>query len=240
MRKPHGNKKGETGNALFLILIAVALFAALSYAVTRSGSGGGDVDREEVQIKLAEVSNYFAAIDAAIQRLRLRGVAFEDLDFLSDQRFAVDGSVTPRDNDKCSDPSCEIFSPGGGGVSYRNFYEMAQYDPLPENFQSSWLAPGELSAWMVPIDGLGTSDAELLILINAVQQPYCIAYNRRFDLPDLITLNTSGRVIFHSDNTDDAPLESYDGVVTGEMSFCARRPHSSVPFYNLFHVAVVR
>ena len=53
----------EKGNVLFLILIAVALFAALSYAVTQSSrSGGGDANNETSLINSAQVTQYPASV----------------------------------------------------------------------------------------------------------------------------------------------------------------------------------
>lgn len=65
--------RGERGNALFLILIAVALFAALSYAITQSGRGSGTVDRESAIIAAGQVTDYPASLRTAITRMIITG-----------------------------------------------------------------------------------------------------------------------------------------------------------------------
>ena len=70
------NRDSERGNVLFLILIAVALFAALSYAVTQSSrSGGGDAGKETNLVNSAQLTQYPAGIRTAIVRMIVGGTA---------------------------------------------------------------------------------------------------------------------------------------------------------------------
>ena len=103
-------RSGERGNVLFLILIAVALFAALSYAVTQSSrSGGGDANSETNLINSATLTQYPAGVRTAIIRMMIsNNVDVADLSFNVPSDF---GNLTPNE-------AHGVFHPSGGGATY--------------------------------------------------------------------------------------------------------------------------
>lgn len=74
--------RSENGNVLFLILIAVALFAGLSYAVTQSQRGSGnDVTSEKLSMRASAMLQYATSVRAAVHRMVIFGVDPADLNF---------------------------------------------------------------------------------------------------------------------------------------------------------------
>lgn len=93
----------EEGNALFLVLIAVALFAALSYAITSSGRGSGTVDKETSMVAAGTVVQYPAGLRAAVNRMLITGTPSQ--------------GVTGIDVTNVSGGVNQLFDPAGGGAS---------------------------------------------------------------------------------------------------------------------------
>lgn len=98
------NKRHQRGNALFLILIAVALFAALSYVITQSGRGSGTLDKETALISAGQLTEYPATLRAAATRMIITGLA------TSSGTTGVDLDTTP------SGATNQIFDSAGGGM----------------------------------------------------------------------------------------------------------------------------
>lgn len=101
----------ENGNVLFLILIAVALFAALSYAVTSSTrSGGGDASKETLVVQSSTIIQYATAIQTAMQRMQIsKGCDYTQIDFTPPSWASF--ATAPVE--------CKVFHPDGGGVPYQ-------------------------------------------------------------------------------------------------------------------------
>lgn len=115
--------QAQRGNVLFLILIAVALFAALSYAVTQSGRGSGSTDKERALIEAAKAVQYASALRTAAVRMILMGTNVDNIQFGTNDA----GGVIP-----CTSGADCLFAPEGGGVPWNpltGFMEFGYYNP---------------------------------------------------------------------------------------------------------------
>lgn len=98
MRANRACRTSERGNILFLILLAVVLFAALSYAVTQSMRGGGkDASPEKLELTYSKIQNVLALITIEAQRKRIVSCSYLD--------------ISNNTN------ACGIFQGSGGGIA---------------------------------------------------------------------------------------------------------------------------
>ena len=171
------------GNVLFLILIAVALFAALAYAVTSSSrSGTGDVSREKADLIASQIEQYTASMAITVTRMTMAGATLDQLlfDCVDSQDRLGFGCTDPLSSWSDLDPAnlpFEMFHPSGGNVSVQT--------PKSFSFTNTnsqvWVTGG------VQISGVGTtyvnptisSGADLVLLSIYVPQSICEAINRK-------------------------------------------------------------
>ncbi len=164
MTKNCNNRKSEKGNVLFLILIAVALFAALSYAVTQSTrSGGGSTEREKAILSSASMTQGPTAMRTALIRMVLGGVDVADLLFNTPSTF---GAV--------SDKGLLVFHPTGGGA----VYQRAPADLMTGQNQGTWFYNASFDIPEIGTDGSGGND--IIAFLPGVTTSVCRQVNEEF------------------------------------------------------------
>ncbi len=162
-------RHAESGNVLFLILIAVVLFAALSYAVSQTmrSSGSSGTAQESGKIDSAYLLQFPTSVRQAIVRMKLaRSYTNEDISFVhpGDTTYGTFGT----------NPTKEVFHPQGGAVVY-------QAPPAQINDGTQWVFNGDIE-----INGQGTtagtsSSSDLVAFLPGVRQDVCRYLNQGFD-----------------------------------------------------------
>ncbi len=167
------NLSSAKGNALFLILIAVALFAALSYAVTQSGRGGGSIQREQTAIQAAQVLQYLQYVKHSHDRLRIALSATQ-------VRFSVpDATEAGRvyvGNTFIAGNAVGLYDADGGAMQYQkvptSWQEQAYAgysDALSYNVQALEIAGAEL----------GSPAADEYLVMKYLSKGICEEINQR-------------------------------------------------------------
>lgn len=178
----HNQRRSQSGNVLFLILIAVMLFAALSYVVaTATRSSGGDGREENTSLRASQIIQFATFAEQAVLRMRFRGVEDEQFCFHHDGWGHNDYYHAGCDNVRN-----QVFSthPDGGGVSW-------SMPPQNSNDGSPWYFPanvciaglGKSVVDNCHTDGTGDSEDIVLILPN-VDRAVCAAINNNLSIPN--------------------------------------------------------
>ncbi len=228
-------KKSQSGNVLFLILIAVALFAALSYAVTSSTrTGGGSADSETNLISSAQITQYPSAVSTAVVRMIISGATAEEI------RFNRPSEYTELDT-----VDIGVFHPSGGAATYI----PAPADVMAGASAGQWVFNAELEIPEIGLAGAGGND--IIAYLVGMKQSICRKINEEHGLGSVIPVLSADRSgqyterMFDDGSTDytfptgDVPdIDDGSGSFDGQPFGCFQ--NAGAGDYVYYHVIVER
>ncbi|MDH5722470.1 MAG: hypothetical protein OEY94_04000 [Alphaproteobacteria bacterium] len=228
--------KNEQGNVLFLILIAVALFAALSYAVTSSTrSGGGDAGSESNLISSAQITQYPASVNTAIMRMVVSGTSVSEIRFNRPSEFGTLDST-----------SIGVFHPAGGGANYIK----APADIMVSGNPGDWTFNGGLEVPQIGLAGANGGN-DIIAYLVGIKSAICSKINEKYALPTTPPVLTADRsALFNTrmyDNgttdyvlpvTDQPDIADATNAFDGQPFGCFQNPTTND--YVYYHVIVDR
>lgn len=221
--------KHQNGNALWFILLAVALIAALTATITGSSDTteqGGNI--EQLRIQASEILRFTKGVETAVTQLRMQGGAGEN-----DISYQNDETGTTYANSNCSGDGCMIFDSSGAGIGYKI--------PPPGWFNRGSSGEDGYGTWEFAatnnVEGVGTSDPDIVIYIGWLRKVLCEEINYMLgvaspplDVDDFDSTAFQGTV-------PSSASGSFDGL-SGVKSGCIQADgHRGYTFY---HVLVER
>lgn len=170
----------ESGNALWFILLAIALLVALTFAITRTSETTEQTgSRDRNRIQATDILRQAKSIEQAVDKMRIAGLSENDISF--DNSF-----ISGYANTRCTQgDKCKIFHASGGGLTYK------VPDPAwLDTDESSETAP-EYGYWYfygtscVPNIGTGESGCiasesatDLIVGLPWIREDLCVEINR--------------------------------------------------------------
>ncbi len=168
----------ERGNVLFLILIAVALFAALSFAVTQSlRNTPQDPQGDTRKLGAATLIQHTNFVAQAVQTMAMRRIAAEN--------FCFDSPLWGHNNyyhAACDNAANKVFGTAASGGA------GATVVPVPKgiNDGSPWYITGQscIIEAEQTCNSNGNQDEDIILFVPNVYREVCIALNERLGVPN--------------------------------------------------------
>ena len=172
----------QRGNILFLILLAIVLFAALSYAVTSSVNGGTkDVSNEKAATTAAQIINMIGLQEPELMRfMERKNLKIHQIDFMGTLGTADSSGNSPN----CNSTDCDFWSGNGGGVTAPILPATAA-DPATLGSYCAYggnmyrMDDDRLRPFMMVISatGVGTQASDLVLFYHCISPKVCAEIN---------------------------------------------------------------
>lgn len=118
--------KGQKGNILFIIIVAIGLLAALMMSLSKSERYSDNMDREDMILQIRELYTYGQTLEKALNKVMLQnGCDIVEVSFDHPDLANYNTSGYYLNPNSPADKHCHIFEPEGGGVKYQMPPEMS-------------------------------------------------------------------------------------------------------------------
>lgn len=213
----------ESGNALWFIMLAIAMLAALTITITRSSDSveqSGDFERHRIQA--SNIMRYSKGLAQTIDTMRMRGISENDISFHSPDWGHTDYEHSPPQGNEN-----RIFSVEGGGMN------------LPDiNGATNWSFFGNRAVQDVE------TAANDLIIQTEVSKNVCLQINMLADVT-----NTGGEPPTDDIDAPDPYIGSFsatagtDVIIGNDAAELAGKPtgcREDGGSYYFYHVLIER
>ena len=198
------NLQNESGNALWFILLAIALLAALTATISRStdtAEQSGNVER--FRIDASDIMRNSASLREAVNSLKLQGISENDISFVN-TFTSVDYS-----NGVCFD--CMVFSSSGGGASYRK--------PNTSWLDSTHSGDTRYGEWEFSgtndVVGVRSTNADLIMYLGYLKENLCTQINTMLGIAGIPTDAGFDQTAFTGTFANTADIGGMNGAESG-------------------------
>ena len=224
MMPPNKQKKicdTESGNAFFLVMIGVVLFAGLMFTLSRSARQGGDnLTQKQAEIAATAILDFAQKIERGVNNV-MNTVSFSEQDISFENDF-----LSTYNNPNCSSTRCEVFSPDGGSVAYQAPTENMN------GASSQWLFSGDNTVLGIGVD----ANADLILILNNLRRLVCEEINDRLNISSMPTdsdgIETSTEFVGTYTNSEQIGGAALDGI----SSACVQSTQPDPDEYVFYHV----
>ncbi len=215
----------ESGNALVYVLIAIGLFAALSFTLTRQTdtSEGGSITEEQVELTTTQLISYATQARSALDQMDFSSVRPSEMIFIlpSDANFETETPPAIRNIYK-------VYHPDGGGLIPGTLPEkaIAQVNTTPppgwymgrfNNVDWTPLGPGNTAGTA----GAEAPYEEVILIAYQISQAVCEKINEKVIGTNTIpTISVPLKQVFIDDATTGYGAGTNTHLTTGTGNIC--------------------